>query len=110
MPGRYESPLLPTVAGQTVYTVNHGRGTPPRWVRWVLVNMTTDLAYIPGDELEVAFYPSSVPGCGGIWSNAAQIGLSLDNDLTQPDYAKKDGTGGGVITLKNWKLKAYADF
>lgn len=100
----YESAQT-TVAASTNVTFTHGLGAIPKWIQVVLVNITADLGYSPGDEVPVLWQYFSGGVSLTIWSSSTSIGIALTN--TPTITTKTTGTLS-TITLANWKWIARA--
>ena len=110
LPGRFDSPLLPLSASAGVnFAVTHGRGTPPRSVSWYLVNITTENAWQPGDQMDV-FSGQMANNAFTKWMNAMQVGLRGNNTIQTTYYAAKDTGSSFNITAAKWKLKCVCDW
>lgn len=112
-PGRWNSGLLPLPAVSTNITVRatHGRGQPPRQVRWVFVCIGTgEFGYLPGDELDIYGYHGSVQP--QTWANAVEVGFShAGASYALGVQPKTSGTYNNLTnTNTRWALKCYADW
>lgn len=105
-------------AGAAVAALTHGLGAVPRWVQWVLVNVTADAGYTTGQEVDITDIGSPTSGtddqvpCWGRQRNATTLGLTRSTSATTLNVANgpASGTLGAftAITPGNWVLKCYA--
>ena len=112
-PGRWESPVLPLPAPIVNIAVRatHGRGRPPRMMRWVFVCLNQgEFGYLPGDEVDIPGYHATVQPV--TWANAVQVGFSHAGATYALGIQYKDGTTYGNLTLTatRWALKCYCDW
>lgn len=96
------------VATGSITSTNHGLPGTPSVVRWVLVNKTTDLEYVPGDEVGVELTDSSGNVCFSGGANATNVFLSCV-DAT-PSMLRKTAGTRTQITSASWKLKCRATY
>lgn len=112
-PGQWVSPLLPLPATGVNINVRatHGRGRPPRQMRWVFVCIGTgELGYAVGDEVDISGYHGTVQPA--MWANASQAGFAHNAALFALGIQYKDGTTNGPLTntATRWALKCYCDW
>lgn len=100
-------------AGGEVTALNHGLGSMPSFVRWVIVCLVTESGYAVGDEIPVTTISNDDGNSLFLeWTTATQLGLRR-NSPGGAYIANKSGAHvwsniGGANFATNWALKAYA--
>ena len=100
------------------FTLAHGLGVVPSYVRAVLLCITNDGTYTAADEVSIEAALSSDTTDFAVKAPFVVVADAIN--VTVPYYfvagnggvrlPKKDGTGVATITPANWKVKVYAAF
>lgn len=96
------------VIGST-YSFNHGFTATPKYVRWVMYNITPEYGYTTNDEVDIL----SVSGTAGsnypcfvAFNSATAVKLYHGHLFTPQVLRTSDGTSQ-LITLASWGLRCY---
>ena len=106
----FVSKPLALAAGGVAANLRHGLGGTPHLVRWVLVCLTSEGGYTPGDEVDI---PAASTGYMEFASGANGTNVFLIMDKTGSGatnfawVSKTDGTET-TFTLSKWQAKCYA--
>lgn len=101
-------------AGAAITPQAHGLGATPRFVDWVLVNVTGDAGYTTGQEVPLSDVGSPVSGtddqvpCFGRVRDGTNLGLVRSAAATTLSVAHASTGAFTAITEGNWQVKPYA--
>jgi hypothetical protein len=104
---------VPVPSAYTVTTNAHGLGVTPGFVRAVLVCVTADLGWVPGDELDVHSLGNASGGLPVVMTsaNSSNVNLTLYGTGAQAWLAvRKDNVANTYagITPGRWTIKVIA--
>ena len=96
-----------TLAVSTAYALNHYIGASPRRVTMAIVNVTTELNWVPGDEIQVQPNYNDGTASRVFGMGAQRLAARI---VTGPQVLiVPNGSAStlGPITMANWKFRLY---
>ncbi len=112
--GTFVSAQTDFSSASTQYVFAHGLSTKPIDVYAVMVNQSTDLSYVPGDEVDIhgVFSTSSGTEQFSVYANSTNVVVAFREamPLAQADVKLTPAVGGVGASpdFTKWKLKVYA--